>query len=92
MITPLMSSSKKGQQVLRDLNDRFQLADPKCQEIVSDIIAQVRSRGDEAVLEYTRKFDAPSMTADSLRASEAEMAAAFEQVDESILASIRLAK
>ncbi len=92
MITPLKSSSQQGQQVLRDLNDRFQLADPKCQEIVSDIIAQVRSRGDEAVLEYTRKFDAPKMTADALRATETEMAAAYEQVDESILASIRLAK
>ena len=92
MITPLKSKSPEGQQVLQNLNDRFQLADPKCQEIVSAIIAQVRSWGDEAIIEYTRKFDAPEMTLDSLKASAAEMAAAYEQVDEAILASIRLAK
>ncbi|MBU0682097.1 MAG: histidinol dehydrogenase [Proteobacteria bacterium] len=92
MITPLKSKSKEGQQILRNLNERFQLADPKCQEIVSEIITQVRSRGDEAVLEYTRKFDAPEMSIANLRASEAEMAAAYGQVDEAILASIRLAK
>ncbi len=92
MITPLKSTSQEGQQALRDLNDRFQLADPKCQEVVSDIIAQVRSRGDEAVIDYTRKFDAPQMSVASLRATEAEMAAAYEQVDAGILASIRLAK
>lgn len=92
MITPLNSKSTEGQQVLRDLNDRFQLADPKCQEIVTDIIAQVRKRGDEAVIEYTRKFDAPQMTIAALRASKAEMTAAYDQVDAEILASIRLAK
>ncbi|MEN8258146.1 MAG: histidinol dehydrogenase [Thermodesulfobacteriota bacterium] len=92
IIKPITSSSSKGKKVLADLSDRFQLADPKCQEIVTDILAQVRSRGDEAVLEYTRKFDAPTMSIDSLRASEAEMAAAYEQVEESILTSIRLAK
>ncbi len=92
MITPLKSKSLEGQQLLHNLNERFQLADPKCQEGVSAIIAQVRSRGDEAVLEYTRKFDAPQMGIAHLRASAAEMTAAYQQVDEKILASIRLAK
>ncbi|MDA3786061.1 MAG: histidinol dehydrogenase [Deltaproteobacteria bacterium] len=92
MITPLKSTSHEGRQKLADLADRFQLADPQCREIVSDIIAQVRSRGDEAVLEYTRRFDAPEMALDSLRVSQAEMDAAYDQVDGAILASIRLAK
>jgi histidinol dehydrogenase len=92
MITPLQSTSKEGQKTLRDLNDRFQLADPACRQIVSDIIAQVRDRGDAAVIDYTRKFDAPQMTPAMLRAGEAELAAAYDQVDEAILASIRLAK
>jgi histidinol dehydrogenase len=92
IIEPVTSLSSGGKKVLADLNERFQLADPKCQEIVSEIIAQVRSRGDEAVLDYTRKFDAPKMSIANLRASEIEMAAAYEQVDEAILTSIRLAK
>ena len=92
IIEPLQARSEQGQQTLQALNGRFQLADPTCQQIVSDIINDVRQRGDEAVLEYTSKFDAPSMELDGLRVSQEEMTAAYDQVDEAIMASIRLAK
>lgn len=54
---------------------------------VKAIIEEVRLRGDEAVKDYTEKFDRAVL--DSLLVSEQEMEAAYSQVDESIVAVIR---
>ncbi len=92
MIKPLKAASDTGRETLGNLYNRFQLADPKCQEMVTDIINQVRTRGDEAVLEYSRKFDAPQMSLESMKVTAAEMDQAYAQVDAAVLDSLRLAK
>jgi histidinol dehydrogenase len=48
--------------------------------LVRDILAQVRERGDEAVAEYTRRFDCPEMTAANLRVPEKDIAQALELI------------
>lgn len=73
------------------LRDRFALADNKCAQTVSDILEQVRSRGDEAVLEYTRRFDAPELNLDAFKVSEEEFAEAAEAVDEDFMATLSFA-
>lgn len=53
--------------------------DAAIEQVVADILADVRQRGDAAVLEYTRRFD--RLDVDSLRALELkapELRAAFE--------------
>ena len=50
---------------------------------VSAILADVRARGDQAVLDYTRKFDAPQLEA--LPVSSEEIEAAFAQVEPEFL-------
>ncbi len=51
---------------------------------VQDILANVRRKGDQAVLDYTRQFDAPGISsADQLVATRSEMNAAVRQVDRS---------
>ncbi len=62
------------------------------EQTVRDIIADVRLRGDDAVLELTRRFDrleAASIT--ELEVTEAEIAAAFAQVSDDEIAALRLA-
>src|SRR5262245_4082279 len=44
--------------------------DDAVERMVLDIIADVRRRGDEAVCEYTRRFDEQELTAATLRVSE----------------------
>ncbi|HSR58647.1 MAG TPA: histidinol dehydrogenase, partial [Candidatus Binataceae bacterium] len=44
---------------------------------VSKIIADVRKRGDRALIDYTRRFDRVKLTAKTLRATKAEMRAAL---------------
>ena len=49
------------------------------EDIVADIIARVRERGDEALLEYTARFDKAQLK--DMRVSEGEMAAAVACVE-----------
>ncbi len=49
------------------------------EDIVADIIADVRARGDEALREYAKKFDKADL--DELMVSEDEMAEAFVSIE-----------
>jgi histidinol dehydrogenase len=56
--------------------------DENVDRVVADILANVRARGDEAVLEYTKQFDkidAPSMQ--TLELTKVEMKSAFDALD-----------
>ena len=55
---------------------------PDVDDVVAGIIADVRKRGDAAVLELTAKFDRLDLTAAQLRVSEAEIDAEIARVPE----------
>jgi histidinol dehydrogenase len=57
---------------------------------VSAIVDDVRRRGDEALLEYTRRFDGVELRADELRVSEATLRASAAKVDQEVLAALRV--
>ncbi|NOQ47023.1 MAG: histidinol dehydrogenase [Desulfobulbaceae bacterium] len=81
----------EGKLCLKSLQDRFVTADSSCRDAVAEILNRVRSEGDEAVVEYTRKFDAPELTIEGLRVSDAEFAEAAGQVDDEFLETLRFA-
>ena len=53
-------------------------------ETVSNIIHDVRSRGDDALLEYTNKFDRRDTDFESLEISKHELEAALERISDSV--------
>lgn len=59
------------------------------QQVVERICGDVRQRGLDAVLEYSRKLDRAELTAETVRVSEAELAAAHAAAEASLLATIR---
>ena len=59
--------------------------------IVSDIIADVQTRGDEAVIDYTGRFDRLELSADSLAITPAEIDDALSKVDKNTFAALKLA-
>jgi histidinol dehydrogenase len=61
------------------------------EKVVQGIIAQVRSRGDEALLEYTRRFDRLECEAAGLEVTQAEFDQALSVVDEQDLFALKLA-
>ncbi|MBE3143496.1 MAG: histidinol dehydrogenase [Planctomycetes bacterium] len=58
---------------------------------VNEIIANVHERGDEAVAEFTEKFDGVKLTPEQFRISEAELNNAHKAIDKKLLKSIRQA-
>jgi len=58
---------------------------------VNDIIQNVREKRDEAILEYTLKFDGATIDQDNIRVTEEEIKEAYEQVDPKLLDVIRKA-
>ncbi len=64
---------------------------PDVHAAVAEIIADVRSRGDDAVIALTEKFDRQSLTPDSLRFTKAEIDAAVKAVPAEEQAALVLA-
>ncbi|MDL2218855.1 histidinol dehydrogenase [Ruminococcaceae bacterium OttesenSCG-928-O06] len=62
---------------------------PDVSAAVAQILADVKARGDEAVREYTLRFDGAAP--DTLRVSEEEIQAALAEVDEELLRVMRKA-
>lgn len=58
---------------------------------VSAIIDDIKSRRDEAVFEYTKKFDGYDLNADNIIVTEDEIKAAYEEIDASLVEIIRKA-
>ena len=60
-------------------------------ERVSKIVKNVKERGDEALIEYTKKFDKVKINANELRVSESEISAAFNELDSTLIKSLKVA-
>ncbi len=59
------------------------------EETVNEIIRQVRARGDEAVFEYTLKFDKCKLSADSIKVTKEEIREAYEAVSPEFLEAMK---
>lgn len=58
-------------------------------ETVQAIVEDVKEQGDEALFEYTRRFDGAELSADNVRVTEAEIREAMEQVEPGLLAVMK---
>ncbi|MGQ3056443.1 MAG: histidinol dehydrogenase [Nevskia sp.] len=74
------------------LLDRAPEADPKVTAVVADIIAAIRTRGDEALVEYTNRFDRRSVaSAAELEIPKAAREAAWHSLDPTLKAALEAA-
>ena len=77
---------------LTRLLDRGMIEDPAVSQSVADILHQVRTRGDEAVLEYTRRFDGREVTdMAQLEVSRAQMQAALDHLTPDLAEALQIA-
>jgi histidinol dehydrogenase len=65
---------------------------PDVEDTVRSIIADVRSRGDQAVLDLTRRLDRHELTAGQLRISPDEIEAAVHACEPNVLDALSLAR
>lgn len=73
------------EQTKQDLLDSLLKRSPnhygQYEAVVADIITNVREKGDEAVFEYTKKFDKWDISAENIRVTEAEIEEAFARTE-----------
>ena len=71
--------------------NRGESAQADVEGVVRGIIADVRQRGDAALIDYTARFDRLQLTAETLQVTDAEIEAACAQVSETSMAALKLA-
>lgn len=59
---------------------------------VSDILRTVRDKGDAALVDYAAEFDRTDLEKFGLKVSEAQMQAAFQSLDENLIAALRASR
>jgi len=82
-IIPLTEDSKNN--ILDDLLKRSPNNYDQYQDTVNEILKDVREKGDQAVFQYTKKFDGACLTPDTLYVKEDEIKEAYSQVDPELI-------
>lgn len=79
------------QNVLEDLLKRSPNSYGEFEGRVAEIIQNVKSNRDQAVFDYTKRFDGADISPENIRVTEEEIREAYEQVDKSLVEVIRKA-
>ncbi len=79
-------SKERLQQILR--RSSADVFAPERMAHVRSIIEDVQRRGDEAIVEYTQRFDGVTLTPDRLRVDRAEIRQAYEAVDDGLRSAL----
>ena len=92
MIKIVEHNSESSRKLIRKLELRSQFESEPILITVREILADVRKTGDNAVIKYTRKFEAPDMSPQNLQVTDQEIDLAYSKVEDNFLDAIRLAK
>ena len=76
MVEMIRYPSAQAESRLARIADRKMGADPSREKQVLEMLEAVRRRGDSALVEYTRRFDAPGFEAEQLTVGQEEIEAA----------------
>jgi histidinol dehydrogenase len=76
----------------KEVISRPLFADEEIARLVAEIVRTVRERGDQALLEYTKKFDGVDLSSDTLRVSEEERQEAYAKISKEFLSALRAAE
>ncbi len=88
-IVKLTAESKKN--LLNDLLKRSPNNYTEYQDTVQEIVDNVRENGDKALFEYTKKFDKADINTNNIKVTDAEIEAAYKEVDPHLVEVIRKA-
>ncbi len=76
---------KSMDNILENLLKRSPNQYDEYQNTVNEILNEVKTKGDEALFAYTKKFDKADVTADTILVTEEEIKEAYSLVDESLI-------
>lgn len=85
MIQIINYGTAEGNNIVKQILGRSQLDYGNVQETVDEILLNIRKKGDEALFEYTEKFDKIVIDKNSIRVSEEEIEYAYSKVDKELI-------
>ena len=90
-----MKIQELNRDTTKDILDKLLKRSPinytEYEKTVNDILSDVRQRGDEAVFEYTKRFDKADINASNVQVTQAEIDEAYKEVSPELLDVIRKA-
>ncbi|AFZ47691.1 histidinol dehydrogenase [Cyanobacterium stanieri PCC 7202] len=88
----IITDKGEAKQELKRIENRTHNDETHIQEsIVKEIIATVRKHGNQALFDYTQKFDRQTINESNLKVSGAEIDTAYQQISRDLLSAIKLA-
>ena len=82
-------TEKERENILENLLQRSPNQYGKFESTVQEILDRVKAEGDQALFDYTQKFDGVTITEDTFRVTKEEIEEAYEQVDVHLVEIIR---
>ncbi len=61
-------------------------------ESVTDIITEVKKKGDKAILEFTKKYDGVELFESEIKVTQEEISDAYDKIDKNLLKALKYAK
>ncbi|MBU3111155.1 histidinol dehydrogenase [Clostridium lacusfryxellense] len=92
MIKITEANSNEGKEYIEFLKKRSEEVEKDVSIVVDKILADVKTRGDDAIIEYTQRFDSEYVTTENIIVTDAEIENAYKMVDQDFLDAITLAK
>ncbi|MBM7869125.1 histidinol dehydrogenase [Clostridium pascui] len=92
MISIIYRNSEEGKNYLDSLKERAEEVQGDVINRVEAILKDIRNNGDEALIQYTNKFDSNSIDLSNFIVSKEEIKKAYEEVDSDFLYAIQRAK
>jgi histidinol dehydrogenase len=84
--------AQKEAKLLETLVSRNQFEDKEVLTRVDEIVNNVKQKGDQALLEYTKRFDNVDLSIENISVSDKEIQDAYNSIDKELLNIIRRAK
>ncbi len=91
-VIDLRNRSWRFEERLNYLSKRGELLAGEFEETVKQIVEEVRERGDEALLEFTERFDGIRLSPETLEIPYEEIESAYEEVEEEVKEALEIAE
>lgn len=91
-VVDLRNRAWRFEERIRYLAKRGEILTEEYEEKVKEIIRNVKERGDEALIEYTERFDHLSLTPETLEIPYEELERAYEEIEEDVREALETAE
>ncbi len=91
-VVDLRKRSWKFDERIEYLTRRGEILTDEYESVVKEIIRNVKERGDEALIEYTKKFDKLSLTPETLEIPFEKLEEAYEEIEANVREALEVAE